>query len=81
MSPRARRQVSDASLIAGARVDRAFRTVAQRMSTPTLIGAGLLAAGALAALAHLTGADMRAGLAGAQPTLFADLFGPKDGSG
>ena len=46
------------------------------MSTPVLVAAGLLAGTGIAALAHLTGADLR-GLAGSQPGLLLSFIGPR----
>lgn len=44
-----------------------------RMSRPLMIGAGLLAGGAMVVLAHLAGADPR-GFMGGQPGLLAGLL-------
>jgi len=49
-----------------------------RMPRPLMIGAGLLTGGALAALAHLAGADLR-GFTGGTPGLLAGLI-PTDSS-
>jgi hypothetical protein len=43
------------------------------LSRPAMIGAGLLTGGAVVALAHLAGADVR-GLSGGQPGLLASLL-------
>ena len=45
----------------------------RRMPRPLLIGGGLLMGGAVAALAHLAGADMRA-LTGSHPGLLTGLL-------
>ena len=60
MSVPARLSLRGATLVAG-------------MSTPVLVVAGLLTAGGIAALAHLTGADLR-GLAGSQPGLLQSFI-------
>jgi hypothetical protein len=49
-----------------------------RMRRPLMIGAGLLTGGAIAALAHLAGADLR-GFTGGPPGLLAGLI-PTDSS-
>jgi hypothetical protein len=54
-------------------------TLVAGMSTPALVLAGVLAGAGIAALAHLTGADLR-GLAGSQPGLLQSFIGPRDGS-
>jgi hypothetical protein len=56
----------DAALMAAARLDCAVRARAERVSRPAMIAVGLLTA-AIAVVAYLRGADMRAGLAGGQP--------------
>jgi hypothetical protein len=43
------------------------------LSRPVMIGGGLLIGGAIVALAHLAGADVR-GLTGGQPGLLAGLL-------
>jgi hypothetical protein len=48
----------DAALLAGVSLDGLVRT--GTMSRPKLIGAGLLLGGAVVALAHVVGADLRA---------------------
>lgn len=79
MPARTRQQVSGAALLAGATVDRVVRERTESMSPRALIGAGILAAGVMA-LAHLAGADLRGSLAGAHPSLFTRLLGPRDAS-
>jgi hypothetical protein len=44
-----------------------------RLPRPLMIGAGLLTGGAVVALAHITGADLR-GLTGSQPGLLMGLL-------
>ena len=66
MSVPARLSVRGATLVAGT-------------STPVLVVAGLLAGAGIAALAHLTGADLR-GLAGSQPGVLQSFIGPRDES-
>jgi hypothetical protein len=65
--------IRDAALVAGVSADLMVRT---RMLRPRrariAIGAGLLAGGAILALAHLAGADVRA-LTGNQAGLLASL--------
>jgi hypothetical protein len=52
--------------MAAARLDCAVRARAERVSRRAMIGVGLLTA-AIAVVAYLRGADVRAGLAGGQP--------------
>jgi hypothetical protein len=80
MSPRSGRNLRNVALLAAASLDSAVRTRATGMSRQSLIVAGLLAAGGITALAQLVGADLRGGLAGAQPTLLSSLLAPRDGS-
>jgi hypothetical protein len=68
--PRAVRgdRVRHAALVAGVGLDRLLRAPAEaRVPRPVLIGAGLIAGGAAAALFELAGADVRGGFAGGQP--------------
>ena len=54
-------------------------TLVAGMSLPALVLAGVLAGVGIAALAHLTGADLR-GLAGGQPGLLQSFIGPRGGT-
>ena len=63
-----------ATLAAGASFHTALSRHTEETSRPTLIALGLLATGAAVALAHITGADVRGGLAGGQPHLLPDLL-------
>jgi len=45
----------------------------RRLPRPLMIGAGLITGGAIVALAHLAGTDLR-GLSGSQPGLLAGLL-------
>jgi hypothetical protein len=59
----------DTGLLAGVTLERLLRDRAVRsMPRPVLVGIGLVAAGAIAALIHV-GADLRAGFAGGQSGL------------
>ena len=73
----ARRVRSDAlrgaALMAAARLDCAVRARAERVSRSAMIGMGLLAA-AIAAVAYLRGADVRAGLVGGQPAALPNML-------
>jgi hypothetical protein len=72
------RAVRDAALLAGVSLDHLRRThTAGRASRPMLIGAGLLVGGAVVALAHLAGADLR-GVGGGQPGLLMAVSGGQD---
>jgi hypothetical protein len=66
--------------MAAARLDCAVRARAERVSRPAMIGVGLLTA-AIAAVAYLRGADVRAGLAGGQPAALQHVLASvaKDG--
>lgn len=67
--------VRDAALVAGANLDRLIRARAVlRVPRPMLIGASLVATGAVLALAHATGADVRAWMASGQTGLVLSLF-------
>jgi hypothetical protein len=70
---RRRDALSAAALTAAARLDWLVRMRAERLSRPAKIGVGLLTA-AIAAIAYLRGADVRAGLAGGQPTALPHLL-------
>jgi hypothetical protein len=48
--------------------------VVGQMPRPLLVGAGLVTAGALAALAHIAGVDVRGGFAAGQPGLVPSLL-------
>jgi hypothetical protein len=62
-----------AALTAAARLDWLVRTRLERHSRPAIVGVGLLTA-TIAAVAYLRGADVRAGLAGAQPGLLPNVM-------
>jgi hypothetical protein len=67
--------VRDAALVAGANLEQLVRVhAARRVRRPLLIGAGLAATGAIVALVHIAGADLRGpGQAGLVPGLFDAL--------
>jgi hypothetical protein len=73
----ARRQRGDAlraaALLTAARLDWHVRARVERLPRPAKIGVGLLTA-TIAAVALLRGADVRAGLAGGQPTLLPNVL-------
>jgi hypothetical protein len=62
-----------AALSAGARLDCLVRARADALSRRTVVGAGVLAV-TVVALAHLRGADLRAGLAAGQPGVLPQLL-------
>jgi tetrahydromethanopterin S-methyltransferase subunit D len=65
----------DAALVAGVGLAGLLPTNAVRaVPRPLLIVAGLLGAVAMVVLAHLAGADMRAGYSGSQPGLLPKLL-------
>jgi hypothetical protein len=79
------RALHNATLKAGARLDCLVRTRVESLSRRTMFGMGLLTA-AIAALAYLRGADLRAALAGSQPALLPNALaglqpGPRASSG
>jgi hypothetical protein len=66
--------IRDAALVAGVSVEFMLRShTLRQVPRPLMIGAGLLTGGALVALAHLAGADVR-GFTGGQPGLLAGLL-------
>ena len=68
------KRIRDAALVAGVSADRVVRTrVLDPLPTRIAVGAGLLMAAVVVALAHLVGADMRA-LTGHQAGLLAGLL-------
>lgn len=68
------RQIRDAALAASVGIDVILRArTLRQMPRSLVIGAGLLAGGAMLALAHLAGADVR-GFTGGQPGLLAGLL-------
>ncbi len=67
--------IRDAALLAGVSADLAVRTrVLHRRPGRIVVGAGVLMAGAVIALAHVVGADMRA-LTGNQLGMLSALVG------
>ena len=65
----------DAGLVAGTSLDLAIRARTGRgMPRPVVIGAGLVATGAVLALAHVAGADVRGWLAPGQSGLVPGLL-------
>jgi hypothetical protein len=68
-----RHALRHATLIAGARLDCLVRARAEALSRRTVVGVGLLAV-TVVALAHLRGADLRAGLAAGQPGMLPQLL-------
>jgi hypothetical protein len=66
--------VREAALVAGASLDQLVRHRAQqRVRRPILIGAGLVATGALMALVHVAGVDPRLWIAPGQSGLLPGL--------
>jgi hypothetical protein len=59
--------------MAAARLDCAVRARAERVSRPAMIGVGLLTS-AIAVVAYLRGADVRAGFAGGQPAELVNVL-------
>jgi hypothetical protein len=62
-----------AALSVGARLDCLVRPRAEALSRRTVVGAGVLAV-TVVAIAHLRGADLRAGLAAGQPGVLPQLL-------
>ena len=62
-----------AALSVGARLDCLVRPRAEALSRRTVVGAGVLAV-TVVAIAHLRGADLRAGLAAGQPGMLPQLL-------
>lgn len=68
------RAVRHAFLLAGVGLHVVLPTRAARVSQPILVAAGLAAAAAGVALAHLAGADIRGGFAGGHPGLLQGVL-------
>jgi hypothetical protein len=67
--------VRDAALLAGVSLEHLVRARAvRRLPRPIRVGAGLIAAGAALALAHLAGADLRGGFAAGPPGLLPAML-------
>jgi len=66
--------IRDAAVVAGVSIECLLRAgTFRRMPRPLLLGAGLLTGGAVAALVHLAGADVR-GFTGGQPGMLSALL-------
>ena len=67
-------QLSSRALVAGMSLYGALRRRADESSRPAALAAGLLAAGAVVALAQLAGADPRALYSGGEPRVVPSLL-------